>query len=41
MMLYLIWQCLRCGYALVGEDPPEKCPNCGAPGDQFIVLEED
>jgi rubrerythrin len=41
MMLYLIWQCLKCGYALVAKDPPAKCPDCGAPREEFVLIEED
>jgi rubrerythrin len=41
MMLYLIWQCLKCGYALVAKDPPDKCPDCGAPREEFVLIEED
>ncbi len=41
MMVYLIWQCMVCGYAVVAENPPEKCPDCGAPQEQFLLVEED
>jgi rubrerythrin len=41
MLLYLIWQCLKCGYALVAKDPPDKCPDCGAPREEFVLIEED
>ena len=30
-----IWICPICGYTFVGEEPPEKCPICGAPKDMF------
>lgn len=38
---YFIWQCLQCGYALVAQDPPELCPDCGGTRRDFIPLEED
>jgi rubrerythrin len=38
---YTIWQCLKCGYALVAKDPPERCPDCAAIRLDFIPLEED
>ena len=33
------WICPRCGYIHYGEEPPEKCPLCGAPGSVFIKEE--
>ena len=30
------WVCKVCGYVHEGEFPPEKCPLCGAPADQFV-----
>ena len=30
------WVCPLCGYVHIGEEPPEKCPLCGAPKDVFI-----
>jgi len=30
------WVCPLCGYVHTGEEPPEKCPLCGAPRDVFI-----
>ena len=30
------WVCPLCGYAHYGPTPPDKCPLCGIPGDQFI-----
>jgi rubrerythrin len=38
---YFVWQCLKCGYALVSKDPPERCPDCGATRQDFVPLEED
>jgi rubrerythrin len=34
------WKCTVCGYVHEGDQPPEKCPSCGAPKSQFILLEE-
>ena len=37
------WECKRCGYIRVGEEPPAICPECGATADEFEFweLEED
>ena len=29
------WVCQVCGYVWEGENPPEKCPQCGVPGSTF------
>ncbi len=29
------WECTRCGYIRIGEDPPDTCPECGASADKF------
>ena len=29
------WVCSVCGYVYEGENPPEKCPQCGVPGAKF------
>ncbi len=29
------WVCPVCGYVHEGEQPPEKCPQCGVPGSKF------
>jgi len=29
------WKCAVCGYIHTGENPPEKCPVCGAKSDKF------
>jgi hypothetical protein len=34
------WKCLVCGYIHTGDEPPEKCPVCGAPKSQFIDVTE-
>jgi rubrerythrin len=36
-----IWQCQRCGNAVVAESAPEECPRCGASWKEFTILEED
>jgi len=35
------WLCTICGYIHEGDEPPEICPQCGAPKDKFIKLEEE
>ncbi len=30
-----IYICPVCGYTYMGDEPPEKCPVCGAPGEKF------
>ena len=34
------WRCTVCGYVHQGEEPPEKCPNCGAPREKFEEYKE-
>ena len=29
------WACSVCGYVYEGENPPEKCPQCGVPASKF------
>lgn len=31
------WLCTVCGYVAPGENPPAKCPQCGAPASKFKV----
>jgi CBS domain-containing protein len=31
------WQCGNCGFTDRGFEPPDKCPSCGAGGDQFTL----
>lgn len=33
--------CPVCGYVYEGDNPPEKCPVCGVPGDKFTVQSEE
>lgn len=35
------WKCTVCGHIHVGENPPEKCPVCGAPREKFVLLEDE
>ncbi len=35
------WKCTVCGYVHTGDEPPEKCPVCGADRSKFIELIED
>ncbi len=32
------WKCLVCSYIHVGDNPPEKCPQCGAPKEKFVLI---
>ena len=32
------WKCSVCGYVHTGEEPPEKCPVCGAPKEMFVLI---
>ncbi len=34
------WVCPVCGYVYEGENPPEFCPTCKAPGSKFTVMED-
>lgn len=34
------WKCTVCGYIHTGDEPPEKCPVCGADSSRFVLLEE-
>ncbi|MCE4628323.1 MAG: rubrerythrin family protein [Desulfurococcales archaeon] len=31
-----IWICPVCGYTVIGEEPPAKCPICGVLGKDFV-----
>ncbi|MCC6040362.1 MAG: Rubrerythrin-2, partial [Thermofilum sp.] len=31
-----VWICPVCGHTYVGEEPPEKCPVCGARKEAYI-----
>ena len=32
--------CTVCGYVYEGDNPPEKCPQCGVPGEKFTKMDE-
>lgn len=34
------WKCTVCGYIHTGDEPPERCPVCGAPKSKFIDVSE-
>jgi rubredoxin/uncharacterized membrane protein len=34
------WKCQVCGYIHTGDEPPEKCPVCGAPKSAFTLIED-
>jgi rubrerythrin len=36
MILMKKFVCPVCGYVHEGDTPPEKCPQCGVPGEKFI-----
>jgi rubrerythrin len=35
------WRCIICGYIHEGDQPPHKCPVCGAPAKLFEPLAAD
>jgi len=35
------WKCSVCNYIHEGDEPPEKCPVCGADRDKFVEITED
>ncbi len=35
------WVCPVCGYVYEGENPPEKCPQCGVAGSKFTEQKAD
>ncbi len=34
------WRCTVCGYVHTGDEPPEKCPVCGADRSLFVLVDE-
>jgi rubredoxin len=32
------WECTVCGYIHIGDEPPEKCPRCGADRSKFVEV---
>lgn len=37
----LVWKCLQCGHHLQAEAAPAQCSHCGAPREEFLLVEED
>lgn len=35
------WRCTVCGYIHTGDEPPEKCPVCGADRSKFVEISEE
>jgi predicted nucleic acid-binding Zn-ribbon protein len=35
-----MWKCGACGYVWDGEEPPDKCPKCGARKEKYEALED-
>ncbi|TGE38922.1 rubredoxin [Desulfosporosinus fructosivorans] len=35
------WQCSVCGYIFEGNEPPDRCPMCGAPKEKFVLLPDE
>ncbi len=35
------WKCVVCGYIHKGDEPPEKCPACGAEKSMFVEIDEE
>ncbi|WP_161954166.1 DUF7130 family rubredoxin-like protein [Candidatus Methylomirabilis limnetica] len=40
-VMAIVWKCLICGHHQQGDQPPDHCPNCGAPREEFVLVEED
>lgn len=37
----IVWKCLTCGHHQQGDQPPDRCPNCNGPKEEFVLVEED
>ncbi len=38
----LVWRCLGCGLlATRVAEPPDRCPSCGGPREDFVAVTED
>ncbi len=35
-----MWRCGSCGYVYDGEEPPDRCPKCGAKKERFAAIED-
>jgi|YelNatPaOPRAMG01_1025707.scaffolds.fasta_scaffold288819_1 rubredoxin len=33
------WECMECGFVHEGARPPKRCPECGAPSEEFELYE--
>ena len=41
-VMELVWKCSRCGQLMPRlVEPPERCPNCGAPKELIMAVTED
>jgi len=36
-----MWRCAVCGLVFEGDERPQACPKCGAPGDKFELVSDD
>lgn len=36
----ITWQCLVCGYQVVGKEPPKVCPACDHPYQHYMAIDE-
>ncbi|MGQ9706801.1 MAG: cupin domain-containing protein [bacterium] len=34
------WRCTICGYIHIGDESPERCPNCGSPREKFVEIDD-
>ncbi len=34
------WRCVVCGYIHEGDEPPARCPKCGAPREKFVKISD-
>ncbi|NPV52024.1 MAG: rubredoxin [Firmicutes bacterium] len=35
------WRCTVCGFVFDGDNPPERCPKCGAPAEKFEKVDDE
>jgi rubrerythrin len=38
---HFFWQCQKCGHVVVAKEAPDGCEACGAPKQDFVLLEHD
>ncbi len=36
-----MWRCEVCAYLHEGEEPPDICPKCGVPKEDFVLLDDE